>query len=110
MLNRGPGTLLLRASISSSFPRDVNHSTGGFVGGQITVDVKALLSTCKMLFFCFGGYFGRSGYFFFWLFLVFVAVCKLSLVVASGGLLFIEALRLFTVAASLIAAALGAWP
>ena len=40
---------------------------------------------------------------YFWLRLAFVAACRLSLVVVSGGvLLFIEVCRLLTVAASLV--------
>ena len=78
------------------------------------MDVKALLSTCKMpFFFVLGDILGGLGIlvcFFFWLFLVFVAMCKLSLVVVSAGLPSIEALKLLTVVASLVAAALGARP
>ena len=73
------------------------------------MDVKALLSACKMPFFLFWGVFWEDWVFFFsWLFLVFVAMCKLSLGVVSGGLLCIEALRLLTVVASPVALALGA--
>ena len=71
------------------------------------MDVKALLSTCKMpFFFVLGDILGGLGIlvcFFFWLFLVFVAMCKLSLVVVSAGLPCIEALKLLTVVASLAA-------
>ena len=40
---------------------------------------------------------------YFWLHWVFVAVCRLSLLVASGGLLFVVVRRLLIVVASLVA-------
>ena len=67
------------------------------------MDVKALLSTWKMPFFCFGGYFGRTGYFFFFL-AVLGLRCRVQAFSSGGerGLLFVEALRLLTVVASLV--------